>query len=121
MKMQELEGMDDDTMLPDGHSVESKKFALEMRQNELGQLIDPQKITKLDSTNELADVKKEQLGLDTGHMRQSTIIAPVTNTDNSVKDESVQIIPLSVIHDDPVVEFFGKPSGGRKALGARGY
>jgi len=121
MKMKELEGMDDDTMLPDGHTVESKKFALEMRQNELGQLIDPQKITKLDSTNELADVKKEQLGLDTGHMRQSTIIAPVTNTDNSVKDESVQIIPLSVIHDDPVVEFFGKPSGGRKALGARGY
>ena len=121
MKMKELEGMDDDTMLPDGHTVESKKFALEMRQNELGQLIDPQKITKLDSTNELADVKKEQLGLDTGHMRQSTIIAPVTNTDNSVKDESVQIVPLGVIHDDPVVEFFAKPSGGRKALGARGY
>ena len=71
--------------------------------------------------SELIKVAQERNALDTEHMRQSTIIAPVTNTDNSVKDESVQIIPLSVIHDDPVVEFFGKPAGGRKALSARGH
>ena len=100
-EIDDLQYMNPDTILEDGHSPDSKMFELELRNQELYSMLSD----KLDTSNEIA-IKNAQIMMATLNSAPGTTIvnSPTTNQGDTITQDTHNYQDLSQNHSDKTAE-----------------